>query len=93
MEIHSFIAGIELSCWKPLILVRRLCQPLHRVHCWSAGEYGEQDVCLGVPMVIGAGGVERIIELKLSADEKTALHGSAEAVRSGIAVLKERKIL
>ena len=58
-----------------------------------AGEYGEQDVCLGVPMVIGAGGVERIIELKLTPEEKTALHGSAEAVRSGIAVLKERKIL
>ncbi len=57
------------------------------------GEYGERDVCLGVPVVIGAGGVERIVELKLSADENAALHQSAEAVRSGIKVLKDRKFI
>ncbi len=53
-------------------------------------EYGEPDVSLGVPMVIGAAGVERVIELKLSADEKAALHKSAEVVREGIKLLKER---
>ncbi len=58
-----------------------------------AGEYGEPDVCLGVPMVIGEGGVERIIELKLGAEEKAALHKSAEAVRDGMKVLKERQFL
>jgi len=57
------------------------------------GEYGEKDVCLGVPMVIGSEGVERIIELKLSADEQGALHKSAEAVREGMKVLKERSFI
>ena len=52
------------------------------------GEYGERGVCLGVPVVIGAGGVERIVELKLTADEKAALRKSADAVRSGIETLR-----
>jgi len=57
------------------------------------GEYGERDVCLGVPVVLGQGGVERIVQLKLSADEQAALHASAEAVREGLKVLKERSFL
>lgn len=57
------------------------------------GEYGERDVCLGVPIVIGSGGVERIVQLKLSPDEQAALRKSAEAVRSGVSVLKDRKLL
>jgi malate dehydrogenase len=56
------------------------------------GQYGERDLCLGVPVILGAGGVEKIIELPLSADEKAALKKSAESVHQGIAVLKERKI-
>jgi malate dehydrogenase len=57
------------------------------------GEYRERDVCLGVPVVLGSGGVERIIELGLDGSESAALAGSAEAVRSGINTLKERGIL
>ena len=56
------------------------------------GQYGERDLCLGVPVILGAGGVEKIIELPLSPDEKTALKKSAESVHQGIAVLRERKI-
>ena len=57
------------------------------------GEYGEKDVCLGVPIVIGAAGIERVAELVLEPGEKEALHRSAEAVRGGIAVLRERKFI
>ncbi len=45
------------------------------------GEYGLKDVCLGVPAMLGAAGVERVLELKLSDAEREALHKSAEQVR------------
>ncbi len=51
------------------------------------GEYGKQDIYLGVPVKLGRRGVEEIIELKLTDDERKALDRSAEAVRSGIASL------
>jgi malate dehydrogenase len=45
------------------------------------GEYGYKDLYMGVPIVIGAGGVERVVEIELSADEKAMLETSAKAVR------------
>ncbi len=45
------------------------------------GEYGYQDLFIGLPAVLGANGIERIIEIKLTADEKTALDNSANAVK------------
>jgi malate dehydrogenase len=57
------------------------------VACYLNGEYGEKDLYLGVPAILGSGGVEKIVDLKLSADEKTALAKSAEEVRKGIADL------
>ncbi len=45
------------------------------------GEYGIKGLCVGVPVVLGANGVERIIELKLNEEEKTALYTSATSVR------------
>lgn len=53
------------------------------------GEYGKKDIYLGVPVKLGRRGVEEIIELKLTEDEKKALDRSAEAVASGIASFKE----
>ncbi|MDP2846036.1 MAG: malate dehydrogenase [Candidatus Methanoperedens sp.] len=51
------------------------------------GEYGRKDIYLGVPVKLGRRGVEEIIELKLTEDEKKALDSSAEVVSSGIASL------
>jgi malate dehydrogenase len=45
------------------------------------GEYGYQDLYMGVPVVIGAGGVERIVTLDLSAEEKSMLEKSADSVK------------
>lgn len=61
--------------------------------CYLTGQYGLKDVYIGVPVVLGANGVEQIIELDLSDDERTALHKSAEEVRTGIDGLKEKGIL
>ncbi|MDR0954514.1 MAG: malate dehydrogenase [Rikenellaceae bacterium] len=53
------------------------------------GEYGQSDICIGVPAVIGRNGIEKILEVKLTADEQAAFEKSAEAVRKTNAVLKE----
>ena len=45
------------------------------------GEYGVAGYYVGVPVVIGAGGVERIIEIELDAEERAAFERSAQAVR------------
>ena len=52
------------------------------------GEYGQNDICLGVPVVIGKNGWEKIVEIDLSADEQAAFNKSADAVRSMNDVLK-----
>ncbi|MED2971519.1 malate dehydrogenase (NAD) [Bacillus sp. OV194] len=51
------------------------------------GEYGYDGICLGVPTIVGGNGLEEIIELELSADEKAALDRSAESVKSVMNVL------
>jgi malate dehydrogenase len=48
------------------------------------GEYGFSGIFLGVPVILGGGGVERIVELSLAQDEKEALASSAAAVRKGV---------
>ncbi len=51
------------------------------------GEYGIDGVYMGVPVILGAGGVERVVELDLTADEKAALDKSADAVRELVDVM------
>jgi malate dehydrogenase len=48
------------------------------------GEYGIDDLFIGVPTILGKNGVERIIELELLEDERTLLRASADAVRKGV---------
>ena len=50
------------------------------------GEYGYEDLFMGVPVVLGGGGIERVIELELTPGEKAALDRSAESVRSVIRI-------
>jgi len=52
------------------------------------GEYGQKDICLGVPVVIGKNGWEKIVTMDLSADEQAAFNKSVDAVRSMNDVLK-----
>ena len=51
------------------------------------GEYGQSDICLGVPVVIGKSGWEQIVDYKLTDDEQTTFNKSADAVRTMNAVL------
>jgi len=52
------------------------------------GEYGYRDLYLGVPARLGAKGMEKVVEIKLTAEEKSALDRSAAAVRELVAKLK-----
>ena len=53
------------------------------------GEYGENDICCGVPVILGKNGVEKIVELPLNEEEKAKFAASAAAVRKTNAALTE----
>ena len=57
--------------------------------CYLEGEYGLNDICIGVPAVIGRNGVERIIEIEFTEEEKAKFAASAEAVAKTNAILSE----
>ncbi|HLS36101.1 MAG TPA: malate dehydrogenase [Bacillota bacterium] len=52
------------------------------------GEYGYEDIYLGVPTILGGNGIEEVIELDLTEEEKTALDKSADSVKSVLSILK-----
>jgi malate dehydrogenase len=51
------------------------------------GEYGYTDLFIGVPCVLGSGGMERVVELKLTVEEKGMLDKSAQAVKGLVEAL------
>jgi len=60
---------------------------------WLTGQYGVRDLYVGVPVVIGASGVERIVEIALDRVERAAFDKSAAAVRELVEAVKAMKIL
>jgi len=75
------------------LAVRRIAQAILRdehsiltVSSLLTGQYGMSDVCLSLPCVVGRRGIERVIPIKLTAEEEMALRRSAEAVRASGAV-------
>ena len=57
------------------------------------GEYGQSDICIGVPVMIGKNGWERIIDYKLDSEEQAAFNKSADAVRNMNQVLVDMKLV
>lgn len=57
------------------------------VAAYLDGEYGVKDMYFGVPAIIGGGGVEKVIELELTDEEKAALNKSIESVRKVMQLL------
>ena len=53
------------------------------------GEYGHRDIFLGVPVLLGRNGIEKIFEIELTPEEKSALDDSAEHVKEGVKTLEE----
>lgn len=58
---------------------------------WTTGQYGVSDVYLGVPAVLGSGGVEDIVELDLNEDELGRLRAAADAIRTKCRELEARR--
>jgi malate dehydrogenase len=71
-------------------LVRAIANDEHRLLPVSAhldGAFGEKDVYIGVPVVLGRHGVERVVEVELTPPERAAFRASVEAVRADLAIL------
>ena len=62
------------------------------VCAWLQGEYDMRDIYLGVPVVLGKNGIEKIIELQLNADERALLEDSAKAVKDVMNVLDNMNV-
>jgi malate dehydrogenase len=60
---------------------------------WLEGQYGVRDLYVGVPAVIGAGGVERVVEIALDRDEKVAFDKSVAAVHELVEVVKKMRVV
>ena len=76
-------------------MVDAIVHDQHRVFpvcAYVDGEYGLNDIYLGVPCIIGKNGVERIITLNLAEDEKKLLMDSAKSVKETMVVLDEMKL-
>lgn len=72
-------------------LVESIVRDEKRLYACSValdGEYGQKDICLGVPVVIGKKGWEKIVDFKLNDEEQAEFNKSADAVRSMNDVLK-----
>lgn len=63
------------------------------VCAYLEGEYDQEDIFLGVPVVLGKNGIEKIIEVDLNKDEKALLDESAKAVKSVMSVLENMAIV
>jgi len=53
------------------------------------GEYGYEDVCVGVPVVLGSNGVEQIIELDLDEEMKAKFKVSVDSIKENIKILED----
>jgi malate dehydrogenase len=60
--------------------------------CWLTGQYGHKDLYVGVPAVIGGKGVEKIIEVPLSDEEKAMLEKSVKSVQGIVDVVKKSSL-
>ena len=61
--------------------------------CYLDGEYGQKDICIGVPAIIGRKGIEKIVKIDLTKEEAEKFAASAEAVRKTNNILHEIKAL
>ena len=77
-------------------MVEAICKDQKRIFpvcTWLQGEYGMNDIYLGVPVKLGKNGIEEIIELDLNESERKLLDDSATAVRGVMKVLDDMDVV
>lgn len=91
---YEIIAGKGYTSFGIATAIVRICEAIVRdeksvlpVSTLLTGEFGISDLYLSLPCVIGAGGVERVLELELPESEQAALRASANAVRTALVQL------
>jgi malate dehydrogenase len=57
------------------------------VSAYLTGEYGVQDLCIGVPAVLGRNGLERVVELELTSEERAVFQQGVTALREAVGSL------
>jgi malate dehydrogenase len=72
-----------------------ICDEKKQFPCCVAleGEYGQSDICIGVPVIVGKNGWEKIVDYKLTREEQALFNKSAEAVRGMNNALKEMNLV
>ena len=81
-----YAAGASLAEMAEAIILDK--KRLLPCSAYLTGQYGIDDLYIGVPIKLGGGGVEQVIEIDLTEDELQALQTSAETYREGIALLR-----
>lgn len=91
--IVSFL-GSGSAYFAPSVAIAELVQVIARdekrilpVSAYLDGEYGLRDLCIGLPCCLGKKGIEKIIELELSGEEKAAFIKAAEGIRKQISAI------
>ena len=77
-------------------LVEAIIRDQKKVYCCCValdGEYGQADICIGVPVVVGKNGWEQIIDYKLDSEEQALFDKSADAVRKMNQILLEMQLI
>jgi len=77
-------------------MVESIVRNQHRIFpccAWLEGQYGQENIYLGVPVKLGKSGIEEIIELKLNDSEQELLSSSASAVREVMGVLDGMEVV
>ncbi|CAM5581320.1 Malate dehydrogenase [Lysinibacillus sphaericus] len=76
---HTMLQQLHLLKWlKQYVRQKRILPSI----AYLEGEYGYNDIYLGVPTFVGVNGIEKIFELALTDEEKAALDNSADAVKA-----------
>ena len=82
------IALTAARCVKAVVFDEKKVIP---ASCMLEGEYGEEGLCVGVPAIIGANGVEKVIELPITEVEKARFHKCCDHVRENIEIAANLK--
>ncbi len=85
---YRIIEGKGATYYAVALAVRRIAEAIVRdersiltVSCLLQGQYGLRDVCVGVPAIVGSGGVGKVLDLKVSQEELAGLRHSAQVLR------------